>query len=129
MRIHHRWQIDAIAVLFAGLLTVSLAARVRAQQPTSSVTANASAADSEPAQKAPPNLADVDIDALLDHRPPEPPTEAPSLATRLLDDTLDAIAAAEPEGGWGELLMQAEKAFARLLDSAERHLPDSSSRE
>ncbi|MBW2288197.1 MAG: hypothetical protein JRG90_10290, partial [Deltaproteobacteria bacterium] len=123
MRIH-RWQISAIAVLFAGLMTVSLAAPVRAQQPASSVAANASAADSEPAAKPPPKLADVDVDGLLDRRPPEPATEPASPATGLLDHTLDVIAALEPEGGWSGLRTQAEKAFAQLLDATERHLPE-----
>ncbi len=123
MRIH-RWQISAIAVLFAGLMTVSLAAPVRAQQPASSIAANASAADSEPAVKPPPKLADVDVDGLLDRRPPEPPTEPASPATRLLDHTLDAVAVLEPEGGWSELRAQAENAFAQLLDATERHLPE-----
>jgi tRNA A-37 threonylcarbamoyl transferase component Bud32 len=123
MRIH-RWQISAIAVLSAGLMTVSLAAPVRAQQPASSVAANASAADSEPAVKPPPKLADIGVDGLLDRRPPEPPTEPASPATRLLDHTLDAVAALEPEGDWSESRAQAENAFAQLLDATERHLPE-----
>jgi len=123
MRIH-RWQIVTIAVMSAGLLAVSGAAPVRAQTPADSQPANANAADSESATEPPPKLAEVDIDALLDHRPPEPPAEPEALVTRLLAQTLDAIAAVEPEGGWGGLPEQAADAFARLIVAAERQLPE-----
>jgi tetratricopeptide (TPR) repeat protein len=129
MRIIHRWQSDTIAVLFAGLLAVSLAAPVRAQQPEDSVAANASPADSEPAVKPPPDLADVDIDALFDHRPPEPPAEPEPTVERLLDQTLESIVAIEPEGGWGDLRVQAEAALARLLEAGEGLLPETLLRE
>jgi tetratricopeptide (TPR) repeat protein len=127
MRIH-RWQLVTIAVMFVGLLAVSRAAPVRAQPPADSQTANVAAADSESesesAAPSPPKLADVDIDALFDHRPPEPPAESESLVTRLLTWTFDAIAAVEPERGWGSLREEAEKAFAHLVVAGERHLPE-----
>jgi len=127
----HRWRLDTIVVLFAGLLAVSLAAPVRAQPPAESGTTDASTADSvsEPVLQPVPKLADVDIDALFDHRPPEPPPERESPISRLFDRALEAITALEPEGGWAESRTQAEAAFARLLEAATDRLPEGVRRE
>jgi len=124
MRIH-RWQIDTVAVLLAGLLAVALGAPVRAQESAAPTTESEQTADAEPATIAPPKLADVDIDALLDHRPPDPEAEPASPAAQLFEQSLAAIAALMPQGGFGALRAQAEESILQLIAVTQSRLPDS----
>jgi tRNA A-37 threonylcarbamoyl transferase component Bud32 len=129
------WKIDTFGVFFAGLLAVAIVAPVRAQsssaagvdEPTQSKTPDA---DAEVGRgMPPPRLADVDIEALLDHSNPAPDMGADaSVAPPLPERAQQALVALTPDGGWGAVRGWSESVFAQAVEAANRHIPEETRR-
>jgi tetratricopeptide (TPR) repeat protein len=119
-----------LGVLGTGLLSVSIAAPVRAQleaagpdaaAPERTPAGTGAASAAEGAREATPSLADVD--ALPSDGPPRSAGEGAAAPASTRDAIFEALLAAKNSGGWKEFRDRVETSIGNLIDAAESRLP------